>query len=173
MFIFILILLIVIASGIIAYSNKKNKTSFWDSTYGESTEEARKMYGGGIQCRPLINPNAATPIEKKDPEYISFDLEGTELRNEDMSRQIILKKIKSKEDPFNTGSVLVEFDLKSEDLPAVIVTMNSIEVGTVPSSRVDEFIDVITKNENYEVQYDITGGGDCAFGCKITVTWEE
>lgn len=177
MFIILLIFIVVFIVTFVSVKNQKDKTSFWDSTYGEPSEEARRQYGGGIQYRPIVNPNPkkAEPTPVKEPEFMAFELKGTTLKDDGISRQTTLRRLKAKEAPFNTGATSIEFIQTTLDdgEVTVSVTGNGRILGTVPDARVDEFIDRIESNENYDVVYDVTGGGEKPYGCKITVTWED
>lgn len=118
---------------------------------------------------PVVKPEI-----KDEPKYetTTFHVAGVTFKDGRESRQTSLRMLKFRDYPMNK-SLLFEFEqYEYEGKPAVKILVNNRVIGNVPANIVDDFIDKITTFEDYEIYYEVIGGGSVSYGCIMTFTWK-
>lgn len=168
------IIIVIIAAVVLQlYSDYKKKNNIVTKTLKDN--ELRKQYDNS----PLLNPPERQPnkvvepkIEAPQYDITTFHIAGVTFKDGRESRQTSLRMLKFKDYPMN-GAINFEFEQYDyEGKPAVKIYANNRVLGNVPADIVDEFIEKITNANDYDIDYQVLGGGDLTYGCEMTFIWK-
>lgn len=162
---------IIVVSAAVAlqlYSDYKKKNNIVNKTLRDN--ELRKQYDNS----PLLNPpkKQLPKIEGSQYDITTFHIAGVTFKDGRESRQTSLRMLKFKDYPMN-GAINFEFEQYDyEGKSAVKIIANNRILGNVPADIVDEFIEKITNANDYDIEYQVIGGGEVSFGCIMTFIWK-
>ncbi len=97
----------------------------------------------------------------------SFNVAGVTFKNGRRSRQTILRAMKYGDPPYDK----VEITLKKttfDGAPAIEVWANQEQIGFVPKDLVPDIMEA-WNNELLVTGWDIRGGDDVSYGCRIKI----
>lgn len=103
---------------------------------------------------------------------MDFNLAGVTFKDGQCKRQTAIKMLKFKDPPMD-GQILFEFeqyDYEGKDACRVIA--NDRILGNVPADCVNEFIEGMTSHNDYDMEYQVVGGGpDMSYGLNMKFRW--
>ncbi len=111
------------------------------------------------------------PIIKPIYYHLNFNVAGVTFKTGRKSRQVMLKKIKFHDEPFQaiTSVEFSPYEYNGDNAYGVIV--NGEQIGSIPQNKISDFESHL-KYPLTVTALDIVGGGSYSYGCEITIKFD-